>query len=147
MRLRNRSGRASRSLNGRARRLTAASCAAVAALGLAACGSSSSSSSSSSASSTAPAAASSGTSSSSSAAAGGGGGGIKAVLILKTFSNPYFVWMEKAAKADASAKGVNLTVSAGTADGDTATQITAIDNAIAAGDKGVIITPNGNAVN
>ena len=146
MRLRNRSGRASRSLNERARRLTAASCAAVAALGLAACGSSSSSSSSS-ASSTAPAAASSGTSSSSSAAAGGGGGGIKAVLILKTFSNPYFVWMEKAAKADATAKGVSLTVSAGTADGDTATQITAIDNAIAAGDKGIIITPNGNAVN
>lgn len=84
---------------------------------------------------------------SSSSSASGGGGGIKAVLILKTFSNPYFVSMEKSAKQDAAAKGVNLTVSAGTTDGDTASQITAIDNAIAAGDKGIIITPNGNAVN
>jgi fructose transport system substrate-binding protein len=40
-----------------------------------------------------------------------------------------------------------LTVAAGTTDGDTSTQITAIDNAIAAGDAGIVITPNGNAVN
>ena len=72
---------------------------------------------------------------------------MKVALILKTFSNPYFVSMEKSAKQDAAAKGVSLTVSAGTTDGDTSTQITAIDNAIAAGDKGIIITPNGNAVN
>jgi fructose transport system substrate-binding protein len=38
-------------------------------------------------------------------------------------------------------------VSAGRTDGDTSTQITAIDNAIAAGDAGIVITPNGNAVN
>ena len=113
--------------------------AATAALAIAACGSSSSSSSS--------AAAGGGASSSSSSSSGGGGGGIKVALILKTFSNPYFVNMEKSAKADAAAKGVDLTVTAGTTDGDTATQITAIDNAIAAGDKGVVITPNGNAVN
>ena len=55
--------------------------------------------------------------------------------------------MEKSAKADAAQRGVNLTVSAGTTDGDTSSQITAIDNAIAAGDAGIIITPNGNAVN
>jgi fructose transport system substrate-binding protein len=72
---------------------------------------------------------------------------VKVALILKTFSNPYFVSMEKSAKADASQRGVDLTVSAGTTDGDTATQISAIDNAIAAGDAGVVITPNGNAVN
>jgi fructose transport system substrate-binding protein len=72
---------------------------------------------------------------------------VKVALILKTFSNPYFVSMEKRAKADAASRGVQLTVSAGTTDGDTATQITAIDNAIAAGDQGIIITPNGNAVN
>jgi fructose transport system substrate-binding protein len=112
--------------------------AATAALAIAACGSSSSSSSS---------AAAGGASSSSSSSGGGGGGGIKVALILKTFSNPYFVNMEKSAKADAAAKGVDLSVTAGTTDGDTATQITAIDNAIAAGDKGVVITPNGNAVN
>ena len=74
-------------------------------------------------------------------------GAVKVALILKTFSNPYFVSMEKSAKQDAAAKGVSLTVSAGTTDGDTSSQITAIDNAIAAGDKGIVITPNGNAVN
>jgi fructose transport system substrate-binding protein len=72
---------------------------------------------------------------------------VKVALILKTFSNPYFVSMEKSAKADASKRGVDLTVSAGKADGDTATQITSIDNAIAAGDAGIIITTNGDAVN
>jgi fructose transport system substrate-binding protein len=72
---------------------------------------------------------------------------VKVALILKTFSNPYFVSMEKSAKADAAKRGVSLTVSAGTTDGDTATQISAIDNAIAAGDSGIIITSNGNAVN
>lgn len=78
---------------------------------------------------------------------GSGGKSVKVALILKTFSNPYFVSMEKSAKADAAKRGVELTVSAGTTDGDTATQITAIDNAIAAGDAGIIITVNGNAVN
>jgi fructose transport system substrate-binding protein len=77
----------------------------------------------------------------------GGKKTVKVALILKTFSNPYFVSMEKSAKADAAKRGVVLTVSAGTTDGDTATQISAIDNAIAAGDAGIIITPNGNAVN
>ena len=72
---------------------------------------------------------------------------VKVALILKTFSNPYFVSMEKSAKADAAKRGVSLTVTAGTTDGDTATQISAIDNAIAAGDSGIIITSNGNAVN
>ena len=114
----------------------------TAALALAACGSSSSSSSSSSASTSTAAA---GGSSSSSAAAGTKH--VKIALILKTFSNPYFVSMEKNAKTDAATRGVDLTVSAGTTDGDTSTQITSIDNAIAAGDAGIIITPNGNAVN
>lgn len=72
---------------------------------------------------------------------------VKVALILKTFSNPYFVSVEKSAKADAAKRGVSLAVSAGTTDGDTATQISAIDNAIAAGDSGIIITTNGNAVN
>jgi fructose transport system substrate-binding protein len=72
---------------------------------------------------------------------------VKVALILKTFTNPYFVSMEKSAKTDASKLGVQLTVSAGQTDGDTSTQITAIDNAISAGDQGILITPNGNAVN
>ncbi len=101
---------------------------AVAGLSLAACSSGGS--------------ASSGPSSSSS-----GAKKVQVALILKDFTNPYFISMENSAKADAAKLGVVLTVSAGTTDGDTTTQITAIDNAIAGGDQGIIITPNGNAVN
>ena len=117
----------------RKRRLVISACAFAAALTIAACGSSGSSSSSSS--------------SSSGGSSGSGGKKVKVALVLKTFSNPYFVSMENNAKADAAKRGVDLTVSAGTTDGDTSTQITAIDNAIAAGDAGIVITPNGNAVN
>lgn len=74
-------------------------------------------------------------------------GTVQVALILKTFTNPYFISMENSATADAAKLGVKLTVSAGTSDGDTTTQINAIDNAIAAGDAGIIITPNGTAVN
>jgi len=74
-------------------------------------------------------------------------GPVQVALILKDFTNPYFISMENSARADAAKLGVKLTVSAGSTDGDTTTQITAIDNAIAAGDAGIIITPNGNAVN
>jgi fructose transport system substrate-binding protein len=68
-------------------------------------------------------------------------------LILKTLSNPYFVSMQKDAQAEAQKDNVSLTVAAGQSDGDTQTQIQAIDNAISRGDKGIIITENGNAVN
>lgn len=92
---------------------------------------------------------SSGTGGSASSGSGGGSGSgkVQVALILKDFTNPYFISMENSAKADAAKLGVQLTVSAGSTDGDTTTQIAAIDNAISAGDKGIIITPNGNAVN
>jgi len=77
----------------------------------------------------------------------GDGGKVGVSLILKTLSNPYFVSMQKDAKAEAAKDNVSLTVAAGTADGDTQTQITAIDNAISRGDKGILITTNGDAVN
>jgi fructose transport system substrate-binding protein len=84
-----------------------------------------------------------------SSSAGGSGSGDKVgvSLILKTLSNPYFVSMEKDAKTEAAKENVNLTVSAGKTDGDTQTQINAIDNAISRGDKGILITENGDAVN
>lgn len=85
--------------------------------------------------------------SSSGSASGGGTGSVGVALILKTLTNPYFVAMEKDAKAEAAKDDVTLTVAAGTTDGDTQTQITAIDNAIARGDKGILITTNGDAVN
>jgi fructose transport system substrate-binding protein len=87
-------------------------------------------------------------SSSSSGSSGGSSSGKVGVsLILKTLSNPYFVSMEKDAKTEAAKDNVNLTVAAGKEDGDTQTQISAIDNAISRGDKGILITENGNAVN
>jgi fructose transport system substrate-binding protein len=96
-------------------------------LGLAACGSSGSGGSSS--------------------AGGGGGDQVGVSLILKTLTNPYFVSMENDAKAEAQKQNVKLTVAGGKQDGDTATQISAIDNAISRGDKAILITTNGDAVN
>jgi fructose transport system substrate-binding protein len=90
---------------------------------------------------------SSGNSSSAAGGSGGSGGSVGVSLIVKTLTNPYFVSMEKDAKTAAAKDNVKLTVAAGTSDGDTQTQITAIDNAIARGDKGILITTNGDAVN
>ncbi|MEY9840854.1 substrate-binding domain-containing protein [Streptacidiphilus sp. EB103A] len=86
-------------------------------------------------------------SSSSSSSGGSGGSRVGVSLILKTLTNPYFVSMENDAKAAAAKDNVSLTVAAGTKDGDTQTQISAIDNAISRGDKGILITTNGDAVN
>jgi fructose transport system substrate-binding protein len=79
--------------------------------------------------------------------ASSGNGQVGVSLIVKTTSNPYFVFMENQAKAQAKKDGVKLTLAAGKTDGDTDTQITAIENAISRGDKGILITPNGPAVN
>ena len=76
-----------------------------------------------------------------------GGGDIGVSLITKTSTNPFFVAMQNGAKESAKKDGIKLTLAAGKADGDEATQITAIENAIARGDKGILITPNGNGVN
>ena len=84
---------------------------------------------------------------SSGSSASGSGSKVGVSLIVKTLSNPYFVSMEKSAKAQAAKDNVKLTVAAGNSDGDTQTQITAIDNAISRGDKGILITTNGDAVN
>jgi fructose transport system substrate-binding protein len=123
------------------RRVVYAAAALCATAALAACSSSSSSSSSSAA---APA---SGSSSAAAASPAASGPAVGVTLILKTLSNPYFVTMKSDAQAAAAKDGVNLTVAAGATDGDTQTQISAIDNAISRGDKGILITTNGNAVN
>jgi fructose transport system substrate-binding protein len=68
-------------------------------------------------------------------------------LILKEFTNPYWISMENSAKTEASKLGVQLQVTAGNSDDDTTSQINQIDQAIAAGDKGIIIALNGDAVN
>lgn len=68
-------------------------------------------------------------------------------LIVKTTSNPFFVAMQEGAEQAAEEEGVSLTFAAGTQDGDEASQITAIENAISRGDAGILITPNGPGVN
>src|ERR1700712_5433385 len=78
---------------------------------------------------------------------GGNGDKTGVSLIIKTQTNPYFVSMKQAAQKAAAKSGAHLSVAAGQADGDTQSQINAIDTAIARGDKGILITSNGNAFN
>ncbi|MBE7188784.1 MAG: substrate-binding domain-containing protein [Jatrophihabitans endophyticus] len=82
-----------------------------------------------------------------SACDGPGGSRVKVALILKEFTNPYWISMEDAAKAEAAKNDMYLQVSAGMTDDDTYSQIQEVDEAIAEGVKGIIITPNGDAVN
>ncbi len=67
-------------------------------------------------------------------------------LITKTDTNPFFVTMKKGAQKEAKARNAKLLTAAGKFDGDTATQITAIENMVSAGAKGILITPGNNAV-
>jgi len=78
---------------------------------------------------------------------GADNGPIGVALIVKTTTNPYFVAMEDAAKADAAKAGVKLTLAAGKKDGDAATQIQAIEDSISRGDRGILITPTDSTVN
>src|SRR3954452_23230856 len=80
---------------------------------------------------------------------GGGGGGdnVGVSLITKDSTNPFFVAMQKGAKNEASKSSVDLTVASGKQDGDEQGQVQAIENAIAKGQKGILITPNGPGVN
>ena len=80
------------------------------------------------------------------ACSGPGGGKIRVALILKEFTNPYWISMESAARAEAAKQGMYLQVSAGQTDDDTASQINEVDEAIAEGVKGIIIALNGDAV-
>ena len=81
------------------------------------------------------------------ACSGPGGGQPKVALILKEFTNPYWISMEAAAKSEAAKQHLYLQVTAGKTDDDTYSQINQVDAAIAEGVKGIIITPNGDAVN
>ena len=85
--------------------------------------------------------------SSSDSAASGGSSPIGVVLITKDSTNPFFVAMQKGAKADAAKNNVKLTVASGKQEGDDQGQITAIEDAIARGDKGILITPMSTGVN
>ncbi|HIP79178.1 MAG TPA: sugar ABC transporter substrate-binding protein [Kiloniellaceae bacterium] len=63
-------------------------------------------------------------------------------LITKTNTNPFFVKMREGAQAKAGELGAELRTFAGKYDGDNAAQIEAIESLVAAGAKGILITPS-----
>ncbi len=69
-----------------------------------------------------------------------------ACLITKNNTNPFFVMMKKGAEEAATAAGLDFQAYAGEKDGDAAPQITAIENCVAAGAKGILITPSNDSV-
>ena len=68
-------------------------------------------------------------------------------LITKDSTNAFFVAMQKGAKEAGVTYGVDITVASGKKEGDDAGQITAIENAIASKQKGILITPMSTGVN
>ena len=75
------------------------------------------------------------------------GGDVKVSLITKDQTNPFFVAMIKGAKEKAAGLGVDLTIASGKQEGDDASQIAAIENAISAKHAGILITPMSVNVN
>ncbi len=75
-------------------------------------------------------------------AGGGGGEKVTVGLITKTDTNPFFVKMKESATASAKANGADLISAAGKFDGDNQSQVTAIENMVARGVKGILITPS-----
>ena len=61
-------------------------------------------------------------------------------LITKTNTNPFFAKMKEGAEAEAKKLGLELQSFAGKYDGDNETQVAAIENLIASGAKGILIT-------
>lgn len=66
--------------------------------------------------------------------------GVSACLITKTDTNPFFVKMKEGATAKAKELGINLKTYAGKIDGDSESQVAAIESCIADGAKGILIT-------
>ena len=78
--------------------------------------------------------------------AGSASAGDLACLITKNNTNPFFVKMKEGAEAAATAAGLDFQAYAGEKDGDAAPQITAIENCVAGGAKGILITPSNDSV-
>jgi fructose transport system substrate-binding protein len=62
-------------------------------------------------------------------------------LITKTETNPFFVKMKEGAQKAATEANVKLLTASGQFDNDNASQVTAIENMVTAGAKGILITP------
>ena len=63
-------------------------------------------------------------------------------LITKTETNPFFVKMKEGAAEESKKLGAKLLTGAGAKDGDNEGQVTAMENMINAGAKGILITPS-----
>jgi fructose transport system substrate-binding protein len=75
------------------------------------------------------------------------GGDVAVSLITKDSVNPFFVAMQEGAKAKADELGIGMTIGSGSAEGDDQGQIDLIEQAIARGDNGILITPMSVNVN
>jgi fructose transport system substrate-binding protein len=69
-----------------------------------------------------------------------------ACLITKNNTNPFFVKMKEGAEAKAKELGIEFQAAAGKVDGDAGPQIEAIENCVAAGHKGILITASNDSV-
>ncbi len=119
--------RTDRRTSGTTRRRYTAAVVAIGALGLAACGSDGEPS---------------GDGGTTDGEGGGGGGDVSIGLITKTETNPFFVTMREVAAEYADEQGVQLTALAGAFDGDNEGQVQAMEDLIAQGVDGIMITPN-----
>ncbi len=63
-------------------------------------------------------------------------------LVTKTETNPYFVKLRQSAAAEATKDGAKLIARAGKFDGDNEGQVSAIEDFISLGVKGIMITPS-----
>jgi fructose transport system substrate-binding protein len=70
---------------------------------------------------------------------------VSACLITKTDTNPFFVKMKEGATAKAAEIGVSLKSYAGKIDGDSESQVAAIETCIADGAKGILLTASDTA--
>lgn len=70
---------------------------------------------------------------------------ISACLITKTDTNPFFVKMKEGAQAKADELGIELKAYAGRIDGDTESQVQAIETCIADGASGILIAASDTA--
>ncbi|WP_337144089.1 sugar ABC transporter substrate-binding protein [Mesorhizobium sp. Cs1299R1N1] len=66
--------------------------------------------------------------------------GVSVCLITRTDTNPYFVKMKEGATARAGELGMQLRTYAGKIDGDSESQVAAIESCISDGAKGILIT-------
>jgi fructose transport system substrate-binding protein len=72
-------------------------------------------------------------------------GKIKIGLVTKTDTNPFYVAMKEAAQSEAGKLDVDLQTFSGKVNSDNDSQVSAVENLIAANAKGILITPADSA--